>query len=104
LDLDVGIVAFAAVMCQGIFASVFWLIFFRLLAVSAPFLVSLLIFLGGISSVSMRPSLFNAFSVWLHHCSVMPTCLAMSLFFSGPFSKSVIRIFCLTVRSMLIYG
>jgi hypothetical protein len=30
--------------------------------------------------------------------------LAMSLFFSGPFSKSVIRIFCLTVRSMLIYG
>lgn len=52
----------------------------------------------------MKPSLFNALIIWLHSRSIMPTCLAMSLFCSGLFSKSAIRIFCLIVRSILIYG
>ena len=104
MDLDVGIVAFAAVMCQGVFASVFWLISFRLLAISAPLLVSLLIFLGGLSSLSIRPSMCKLARVLLHHCSVIPTCLAISLFWSWLYSKRVSRIFCLTVRNILTYG
>ena len=104
MDLDVGVATFTAILCQCICASVFWLISFNCLAILTPFLVSLLIFLGGISSVSMRPLLCRALSIWLHHCSVMPTCLAMSLFCDGPLSKRVIKIFCLTVRSMRIYG
>jgi len=76
---------------------------FKRLAISTPLSVSLLILRGAINSLSIKPFACSAFIISLHHCSVMPTCLAIWLFCSGPRSSNVIRIFCLTVRNILVH-
>jgi len=84
-------------------SSHFSLISLSRFATSIPVFVSLFILLGVIIWLSIKPSACKALIVSLHHCSVIPTHLAMSLFCNGPFSSRIIRIFCLTVRNMLIH-
>jgi hypothetical protein len=70
--------------------------FFQMLSHCNPSICKLIYSRGITNSLSIKPSAYNVLIISLHHCSVMPTLLAISLFCNAPFSSSVTRIFCST--------